>query len=129
MPGINDVRVAYGLTPLVAFSDLTSDPALQAQFAQVYDRIDHVDLWVGGLAEDKVAGSQLGETFHTIVLDQFMRLRDGDAYFYEKRLAETPDLLAEIKATTFADIIQRNSDIDYLQDDVFIAHELSLIHI
>lgn len=81
-----------------------------------------MELWVGGLAEDEYPGSQLGETFHTIVLDQFMRFRAGDSYYFEERLVDSPELLAEIKATAFSDIILRNTEIDYLQDDAFIAH-------
>lgn len=123
IPPLNDVREALGLERYGDFSDLSNDPEIVAKFASVYDDIDNVDLWIGGLAEDKVEGSQLGATFHTIVLDQFMRLRDGDAYYFEERLADTPDLLAQIKDTSFSDIIQRNSDIDHLQDDVFISHE------
>ena len=123
IPPLNDVREAIGLDRLADFSDLTGSADLAAKFAQVYSSIDEVDLWVGGLAEDKLEGSQLGATFHTIVLDQFMRLRDGDRLYFEQRLAETPDLLAQIKSTSFSDILQRNSDIDHLQDDAFIAHE------
>ena len=123
IPPLNDVREALGLDRYSDFSDLSKDPEIAAKFASVYDTIDNVDLWIGGLAEDKVEGSQLGATFHTIVLDQFMRLRDGDAYYFEERLADTPDLLAQIKDTSFSEIIQRNSDIEYMQDDVFVSHE------
>ena len=119
---LNDVRIAYGLAPLTSFAELTSDAGVAAQFAQVYASIDEVDLWVGGLAEDKVPGSQLGETFHTIVLDQFMRFRDGDSFFFEERLQDHPELLDMIKASSLSDIILRNTDIGYFQDDALIAH-------
>ncbi|MDH3580084.1 MAG: peroxidase [Hyphomicrobiales bacterium] len=122
IPSLNEVRIAYGLAPLTSFAALTSDPAVAAQFAQVYGSIDQVDLWVGGLAETKVPGSQLGETFHTIVLDQFMRFRDGDSFFFEERLQDHPELLEMIKDSSLSDIILRTTDIDYFQDDAFIAH-------
>lgn len=123
IPTLNDMRIALGLPAYASFSDLTSSAELAAQFADVYGSINDVDLWVGGLAEEKVAGSQLGATFHAIVLDQFMRLRDGDRFYFEERLAEFPELLADIKDTNFSDVLLRNTGIDHLQDDVFIAHE------
>jgi len=119
---LNDMRAALGLTEYTSFADLTSDTELQQQFADVYATIDDVDLWIGGLAEEKVPGSQLGETFHKIVLEQFLALRDGDRFYYEARLEAMPELLAQIKDTSFSDIITRNTDIEYLQDDVFAAH-------
>ncbi len=122
IPTLNEMRVELGLTPYADFSDLTKDATLQAQFTSVYTSIDQVDLWVGGLAEEKASGSQLGTTFHTIVLDQFMRLRDGDRFYFEERLKDFPELLAEVKATSLSDVLQRNTGIDYLQDDVFVAH-------
>ena len=122
IPTLNDMRVALGLTPFADFSELTSDPILAAQFAEVYASIDDVELWIGGLAEEKVPGSQLGSTFHAIVLDQFLRLRDGDRLYFEERLKDFPELLAEIKDTSFSDILLRTTGIDYLQDDVFVAH-------
>ena len=32
---------------------------------EVYEDINNIDLWVGGLAEDHESGSDLGETFRT----------------------------------------------------------------
>lgn len=122
VPSLNEVRVAYGLTPYQNFSELTSDMTLQAQFLDVYDDIDEVELWVGGLAEDTYWGSQLGETFHMIVLDQFMAFRDGDRFYFEHQLDEHPELLAMIKNTSFSDILLRTTGIDHFQDDAFIAH-------
>jgi len=122
IPTLNNMRADLGLDVYTDFSQLTSDPVLAAQLAQSYMSIDNVDLWVGGLAEDKVKGSQLGSTFQAIVLDQFLRLRDGDRFYFEERLKDFPELLEEIKETNFSEIIVRNTGIDYLQDDVFIAH-------
>ncbi len=122
IPTLNNMRADLGLDVYTDFSQLTSDPVLAAQLAQSYTSIDNVDLWVGGLTEDKVKGSQLSSTFQAIVLDQFLRLRDGDRFYFEERLKDFPELLEEIKETNFSEIIVRNTGIDYLQDDVFIAH-------
>ena len=86
----NSVRAAYGLAKQSSFADLTSDPALQAALASVYADVDHMDLWIGMLAEDHVAGSSVGELNAAILADQFARLRDGDRLYY----AADPDLLA-----------------------------------
>lgn len=120
---LNDVRIDLGKDPYTSFKELTGgDKKLAKLLKKHYDSVDDVDLWLGGLIEEKYYGSQLGETFHHIVLDQFMRLRDGDAYYYEERLKDDPHLLHEIKSTTFSDIIKANTGIEYLQDDVFYAY-------
>lgn len=38
----------------------------------IYQDLDTVDLWVGGLAEDHEDGSELGETFRTYVASIWM---------------------------------------------------------
>jgi len=119
---LNETREALGLAQYTDFSDLTSDVGLRAALQSVYHTIDDVELWVGGLSEDTVPGSQLGSTFHTIVLDQFVRLRDGDRFFFEERLADNPELLAEIENTSLSDIITRTTDVDVIQSNVFVAH-------
>lgn len=75
--------------------------------------------WVGGLAEDHPAGSSMGETFSTIIIDQFERLRDGDRFWYQNVFSG--DALAEIDGTTLADVIERNTNISGLQESVFFA--------
>ncbi|MEH6405250.1 MAG: peroxidase family protein [Sneathiella sp.] len=117
----NDLREAVGLDRMSDFSDLTSDPDLAIALASVYENVDDVDAWVGGLAEDPSNGGMLGELFSTIVADQFMRLRDGDPFWSQNSdipLSEL-DLLWD---TSLADIIERNSDVDAIQDNALIAY-------
>ncbi len=119
LPDFNSVRESYGLNPLTDFSELTNDPALIAKLEALYGTIDHLDLWVGGLIENPVDGALVGETFQTIIADQFTRLRDGDRFWYEGRLSD--DMLDMIQDTSLSDIILRNTDTEYLQTDALVA--------
>jgi peroxidase len=102
------------------FSAITSDPGLQAQLAQVYDSVHDVGLWVGGLAEDRADGAQLGPLFAWIVADQFLRTRMADDTFGQLSNLLGADIAAQVADTGLRDIILRNSDLDYLQPDPFL---------
>lgn len=115
----NSTRVALGLDAVQSFSDISSDPEVAAKLEELYGTVDNIDLWVGGLAEDHLPGSSMGQTFSTIIIDQFERLRDGDRFWYENVFSG--DDLAEIQNTTLADVIERNTNITGLQDTVFFA--------
>lgn len=115
----NDVRVAAGLAAVTEFADITSDAQLQQRLEQVYGTVDNIDLWIGGLAEDHVAGSSMGETFQAIIIDQFRRLRDGDRFWYENLF--DGEQLQLIESTTLADVIERNTTVAGLQDNVFFV--------
>ena len=57
------------------------NPSIRAKLAEVYgNNPDDIDLFVGGLLEDTLPGSELGPTFRCVVGDQFRRLRNGDRY-------------------------------------------------
>jgi len=44
---------------------------------------DGIDLWVGGLAERRIQGSNLGPTFACIIGKTFADLRNGDRFYWE----------------------------------------------
>ena len=115
----NSTRVALGLEAVQRFSDISSDPEVAAKLEALYGTVDNIDLWVGGLAEDHLPGSSMGETFTAIIVDQFERLRDGDRFWYENVFSG--DALAQISGTTLADVIERNSNVSGLQENVFFA--------
>ena len=120
----NTVRRSYGLEPVGAFSEISSDPDLQRALRAAYPDIENLDLWTGALAEDHAPGAMVGETLQAIIADQFRRIRDGDRFWYENDpyFLANPDLLDEIRRTTLADIIRRNTPIeDEIQDNAFIA--------
>ena len=58
-------------------------PELVPRLQQLYGRVDKLDLYIGGLIEQKEAGSMLGPTFRCIIGDQFKRLKVGDRFWYE----------------------------------------------
>ncbi len=45
------------------------------------DGLDNIDLWVGGLLETTVMGP--GPLFKKIIKEQFLRLRNGDRFWFE----------------------------------------------
>ena len=114
---LNSTRVAYGLEAYNSFDEITSDTAVQANLESLYGDVNNIDLWVGLLAEDHQRGSSLGETASTIIADQFERLRDGDRLWYQNTMDSRQ--VREIENTTLAKIIERNTNIDSLQNDVF----------
>ena len=122
--GLNTVRGGLGLGLHTSFLDLTGgDIDLANAFESVYDSIDEVDLWVGGLAEAQFGGGLLGETFNTIVKDQFTRLRDGDRFFFLN--ADVLDHVSifdtNVANVTLSDIIRRNSTISNIQANAFLV--------
>ena len=46
-----------------------------AQLETLYEDVNDIDIFIGGIAERPKAGSLLGHTFLCIVGDQFARLR------------------------------------------------------
>jgi len=123
LPSINELRVdALGLTAYADFAELAGgNLELAAALASVYDSIDDVDLWIGGLAELHVDGAMVGETFMAIITDQFRRLRDGDRFFYLGELDHLLMLDPEFGSTRLSDIIVRNTSLTALQRNVFAA--------
>jgi hypothetical protein len=117
------LRTTYSLPPFGSFSQLTSDPAVQAALASVYGTVDNLDGWVAMIAEGHLDGSSLGILAQTILHSQFQRLRDGDRFFY----AGDPDLQSELvnavidlDSITLGQIVELNTG-TRVQANVFFA--------
>ncbi|QEF98827.1 peroxidase [Stieleria maiorica] len=118
--GLNDyntTRQAYGLEAVESFADITSDIELQEKLETLYGDVDNIDLWVGLMAEDHLRGASVGELISTIITDQFQRLRDGDRFYYENVFQGQE--LRSIQRTSLADVIERNTTVQGLQENVF----------
>ena len=119
---LNDTREAIGLERYTSFSEVTNDVTVRNALEKVYGSIDEVELWIGGLAEKHASGSMMGTTFTRIIADQFEALRDGDRLYYEAQGFD-PKTLQMIKNTSLSDLILRNTDTDYIQEDAFVFYE------
>lgn len=118
LPRYNAARAAMGLVARTDFSQLSANPAVVSRMAAAYARVDDIDLWVGGLAEDHVPGALVGELFHAILKQQFEALRDGDRFWYQNVMSRNEQRSVEM--STLARIIRRNTDIaKELPDGVF----------
>jgi peroxidase len=118
LPSYNAVREALGLQAATYFSDISSDPGISQRLASVYQNVDDVDVWVGGLAEDHLPGALVGELIFQVVRDQFLALRDGDRLWYQRTLNEQE--IRMVENLRLSDIIRRNTGIgDELPDNVF----------
>ena len=136
LPSFNDVREQFGMKKYKTFSDFVKDPNLADAAFQIYEgEVDQVEIFFGGMVEEHIGSSQLGETFTTIVADQFRRSRsvarslsdtlcnllcrrDGDRFFYSG-IRFSLDLISQMPRIkrivqhkmTLADIIFRNTGV------------------
>lgn len=116
----NEVRVALGLNAVSSFEEITSNEETQEELASVYENVDQIDVWIGGLAEDRIEGALLGETMSAILVEQFTRLRDGDRFWYQNYLDR--ELQSLVERQTLAQIIRRNTRIRReIPDNVFVT--------
>ncbi len=128
----NSVRAGLGLATYVSFDAYAlangyalGDARIAALKAVYGDDIGKLDAFVGGLLEQRYADSQVGETFTLLNALQFDALK-ADAFYYENRLAGSPELLATIEGTTFAEIMARNSGVDHPHLDAFqVANKMA----
>lgn len=49
---------------------------------ELYSSVDDIDLFVGGLLESNGA---MGPVFKEIIREQFIRIRDGDRFWFENK--------------------------------------------
>jgi peroxidase len=75
-----------------------------------YRSPDDVDLYIGGVMESPVPGTQLGPTMHCLIRQQFEALRNGDRFFYTNPGQFTDGQLREIKKTTLTSVLCANAD-------------------
>lgn len=126
LPTLNQVRRDLGMQAYDNFDEVTSDATVAAKLKSVYASVEDIDLWVGGLAEDHVANAMIGETWLVIIRDQFVRMRDGDRFFYLAYLP--PPLVDYVNGLTLARVIRANTAIgNELPENVFVVGGVSSV--
>lgn len=122
LPSFNEVRASYGLSRYESFEQISDQSEVVQALKSVYSSPDQLDPWVGFLSEQHKPGSSVGPTLQTVLKDQFTRLRDGDRFFYRND-PDVQQLAPDIDKTRLVDIIKRNTGIENIQDDLFIARD------
>ena len=127
LPGYGSWRRECGLPQAFLFRDTRSeikDRKTHNILKELYKSfaLEHMDLWVAGLAEDPVPGAMVGPTFHCILKRQFLRLRDGDRFWYENPDVFTTEQLSEIKKMSLSKVVCDNLfGVVSAQKDAFVT--------
>jgi len=119
LPSYNEARRALGLAAVSRFEEVNPDPDVSERLASIYEDVEAIDLYTGGLSEPPAKKSMLGEIFTEIVSEQFEALRQGDRFWYRRALSE--DEVEWVEEIRLSDIIRANTSITsrQIQDDVF----------
>jgi len=113
-----------GDDPLGCFMSITHDMEKAELLRQLYGKVKYVDGFMGMMMEHTPTGSALGKTQGAIFVDQFMRSRDGDRWWFENTANGlfTAEEVTTIKSRRLADIISDNFDVprEKLGEYVFV---------
>ena len=124
-------REQCGLKRLQTWEELADamDGDTAVRMKSVYEHVDDIDLFTGGMAEKPVVGGIIGPTFACILGQQFLNLRRGDRFWYENGNhpgAFTPEQLQEIRKTSLSRIIcDCLDDVEDIQPFAFLQPDLS----
>ncbi|XP_053449568.1 dual oxidase 1 isoform X3 [Nycticebus coucang] len=126
LPSYTKAREALGLPPITRWQDINpeltrSDGTVLKAIAVLYNQdLSRLELLPGGLLESH---GDPGPLFSTIVLNQFVRLRDGDRYWFEntKNGLFSEQEIAEIRNTSLWDVLVAITNVNpsALQPSVF----------
>ncbi|XP_036124234.1 dual oxidase 2 [Molossus molossus] len=127
LPSYSQALLALGLETPKNWSNLNHnvDPQVLEATAALYNQdLSLLEMLPGGLLESH---GDPGPLFSAIVLDQFVRLRDSDRYWFENtgNGLFSREEIAEIRNITLRDVLVAVTNVDpsALQPNVFIWHE------
>ena len=81
-----------------------------------------IDLWLGGISEELLPGSNLGPTFACIIAEGFNSLRAGDRFYWENPIEFTADQRESLSQMRISKVICENADdIPNIKRSAFLA--------
>ncbi|XP_049535672.1 chorion peroxidase [Anopheles darlingi] len=115
LPAYPNWRRHCHLTPADNWDQLERivDPASFQQMKTIYRNVANVDVYSGALSEPPVKDGIVGPLLTCLLADQFLRLKQGDSFWYERRQGVqrfTEEQLQQIYETKLSSIICGNSD-------------------
>ncbi|XP_014897184.1 thyroid peroxidase isoform X1 [Poecilia latipinna] len=122
LPGYNDWRDFCGLKRIATLDDLAEvvrDRRVAEKILHLYQHPDNIDVWLGGLVENFLAGSRTGPLFACLIGKQMKLLRDGDRFWWEADGVFTQQQREQLWKTSLSRIICENSDIQEIPADPF----------
>ncbi len=88
--------------------------------------LDNIDLWIGGLAEEKMPfGGMLGSTFNFVFENQMEKLQNADRFYYLERNAGL-NFVTELENNSFARLVMANTDATHLPSVMFLTPAFTL---
>ncbi len=115
---IDGDAAALGYTAADALAFMLNNATVNTELNTARDGFNHIDSWIGGLAEAHVPGGLLGETFDAVFVAQIQSLMDGDRFYYLYRLFGT-QIHEEVNNGQFKDIVERNTGLSHLNGSIF----------
>lgn len=94
--------------------------------SKIYKHPYHIDLFVGGLAEEPVSGGLTDKLFNAIKVQQFKNLMDGDRFFFTHKNQQGSFAKAaqeEIMKRKLSDILCENTILEKVPQNAFQIHD------
>ncbi|XP_013101196.2 chorion peroxidase [Stomoxys calcitrans] len=115
LPAYPEFRKHCNLPPVDTWEQMAAvlDSDSLVSIKGIYSSPQDVDVYTGALSEPPLEGAIFGPLLACLVSDQFLRLKKGDSFWYERKMGPqrfTRDQLRVIYNTTLSQIICRNSD-------------------
>jgi peroxidase len=102
----NEARKSFNLPVVTNWAELSSDPDVQALFQESYKNIDDVETYFAAFAEQHGVRGNIGALMNASITEQFLRLRDGDPYFYQRPGMFTEQEALELGEMSYGNLIK-----------------------
>lgn len=115
LPTYPEWRTHCGFAPINTWADMVGvvDDDSLARMRQIYSDPMDIDVYTGALSEAPQDEAIVGPLLQCLITDQFVRIKKGDSFWYERNRGPqrfSRAQLKEIYGTSLASVLCRNSD-------------------